>query len=218
MSFLNLKRFNNLLMALVLTFPSTILAAEDVALDQYFVANAAYNRKLYPVAVSQFQTFLQKHGNHPKADLARRGLALSQYALKQYDKAMPQFATLLAKPGLDKTIDRERLIMLQGQCMLFSSKKDEARQLFITQLNNLKKPTFKTAALAAICDICFGKSEWDKVLEWTKKLSASKPAPDQAARALYQQGYAFYQTEKTSEATVSLAKVCLLYTSPSPRD
>ena len=146
----HLKRFNYFLMTLVLAFPSTILAAEDAALDQYFVANAAYNRKLYPVAVTQFQTFLQRHGNHPKADLARRGLALSQYALKQYDKAMPQFAALLAKPRLDKTINRERLIMLQGQCMLFSSKKDEARQLFIAQLNNLKNPTFKTAALAAI--------------------------------------------------------------------
>ena len=214
MSSYNLKSFSCLLMALVLTFPSTILAAEDAALDQYFVANAAYNRKLYPVAVTQFQAFLQKHGNHPKADLARRGLALSQYALKQYDKAMPQFAALLAKPGLDKAIDRERLIMLQGQCMLFSSKKDEARQLFIAQLNNIKNPKFKTAALAAICDICFGKSEWDKVLEWTKKLTASKPAPDQAARALYQQGYAFYQTEKTSEATVSLAKVAQLQAIP----
>ncbi|MCH2024358.1 MAG: hypothetical protein MK172_01335, partial [Verrucomicrobiales bacterium] len=127
-------------MALALTIPSTISAAEDPALDQYFVANAAYNRKLYPVAVTQFQTFLQKHSNHPKADLARRGLALSQYALKQYDKAMPEFAALLAKPGLDKTIDKERLIMLQGQCMLFSAKKDEARNLFIAQLNNLKNP------------------------------------------------------------------------------
>ena len=30
-------------------------AKKDPALDQYYVANAAFNRKLYPVAVSQFE-------------------------------------------------------------------------------------------------------------------------------------------------------------------
>ena len=101
-------------------------AVDDPELEQYFLANAAYNRKLYPVAVAQFEGFLQKNASHPKADLARRGLALSLYALKQYDKAMPHLATLLAKSKLERTIDRQRLIMLQGQCMLNTGRKDDA--------------------------------------------------------------------------------------------
>ena len=203
-----------LTLGLISIFPSSMPAADDPLLEQYFIANAAYNRKLYPVAVEQYQQFLQKNGTHPKADLARRGLALSLYALKLYDKAKPEFSTLLAKPNLEKSINRERLIMLQSQCMLNSGQKEEARQLFIAQLKNLKTPSFKTAALAAICDVSFEKSEWESVLQWTAKLSASKPSPTQAARALYQRGFAFYQTKKTKEAVESLAKVSALETSP----
>ena len=215
------------ILSVLALLPMQSWAQDDPALDQYFVANAAYNRKLYPVAVTQFQDFLQKHANHPKADLARRGLGLSQYALKQYEKAIPHFATLLAKPSLDKSIDREHLIMLQGQCMLHSTKKDEASKLFIAQLGKLKKPTFRTAALAAICDIAFGKSEWEKVTEWTTQLMASNPQPDQAARGLYQRGFSFYQIansdktpqptlEKiTGEAIAALAKVSSLQANPA---
>ena len=190
-------------------------AADDPELEKYFIANAAYNRKLYPVAIAQYQEFLQKNGTHAKADLARRGLALSLYAMKQYDKAMPHLATLLAKPKLERTIDRQRLIMLQGQCMMNTGKKDEARKLFIDQLNNIKTASFKTAALAAICDVSFGKSEWDKVIEWTDKLASSRPKPDQAARGLYQRGFAFYQTEKAKEAAGTLAQVAKLEASPA---
>ena len=89
-------------------------AASDPALEEYFIANAAYNRKLYPVAVAQFESFLGKNGNHAKADLARRGLALSFYALKLYEKAMPHLDTLLKKPRLDKEIGclRVRILLL----------------------------------------------------------------------------------------------------------
>ena len=55
----------------------------DPTLEQYFVANGAYNRKLYPVAIQQYQAFLKDQPEHAKADLARRGLALSHYASKQ---------------------------------------------------------------------------------------------------------------------------------------
>ena len=221
------NRFSCILLALLCILPLQSSAQDDPALDQYFVANAAYNRKLYPVAVSQFQEFLQKHANHPKADLARRGLGLSQYALKQYEKAIPHFSALLAKPGLDKTIDREHIIMLQRQCMLYSTKKDEASQLFTSQLNKLKKPVFRIAAMAAICDIAFGKSEWKKVTEWTTKLLALNPKPDQSARGLYQRGFSFYQIasaentpqpeqeKNTGEAIKALAKVSGLDANPA---
>ena len=45
-------------------------AKDDPALEEYFIASAAYNRKLYPVAVAQFESFLRKNGNHYKADLS----------------------------------------------------------------------------------------------------------------------------------------------------
>ena len=204
-----------LTLALLVGHVSPVTAQDkDPAQEQYYVASAAYNRKLYPVAVTQFAEFLQKNPNHAKADLARRGLGLSLYALKQYDKAQPHFAVLLAKPKLDAAISRDRILMLEGRCLLYSSKKDEARKLFIAQYAKLTDPAYRTAALAAICDICFDKSEWAEVLAWTEKLIASKPTPDQEARGLYQRGYAFRNTEKSNEAVVVLAKIAGLEASP----
>jgi tetratricopeptide (TPR) repeat protein len=192
---------------------NSIQAADDPLLEEYFIASAAYNRKLFPVAVAQFESFLSKNGNHSKADLARRGLALSFYSLKLYDKAMPYLDTLLKKPRLDKEIDRERIIMLQGRCMLNTGRKEDARNLFIEQQKNLKNQSFKVAALAAICDVSFSKSEWESVIEWSIKLSNAKPSPDQAARGLYQRGLSFYQLKKYKESAEALAQVADLQTS-----
>ncbi|MCE9610937.1 MAG: tetratricopeptide repeat protein [Chthoniobacter sp.] len=193
----------------------TARAEDDPALEQYFVANAAYNRNLYPVAIPQFEGFLAKNPNHPKADMARRGLGLSLYALKQYDKALPHFAALLAKPDLAPEIERERIIMLQGQCLLHSSKAEDARKLFIENWEKLADPKFKTAALAAICDVAFGKAEWDKVIEWTEKLLATAPSPDQAGRGLYQRGFAFFKTNQLAEAAATLEKVAATEAAPT---
>ena len=194
--------------------PFSAWAVDDPVLEPYFIASAAYNRKLYPVAVSQFESFLKKNPDHAKADLARRGLGLSLYALKLYPKAIPHFEALLAKPSLDKTINRERLIMLQGQCLLYSGEKDKASKHFMDWHAKLKTPAFRTAALAKVCDLSFEKSQWEVVIEWTSKLAASGPDDNQAARGLYQRGFALYQTDKIEEAAVALAKVGALETIP----
>lgn len=182
-------------------------ADADPALEQYFLGNGAYNRKLYPVAITQYEAFLAKHADHAKADLARRGLALSLYALKQYDKAMPHLAKLLSNKNLEASISRERLIMLQGQCLLMTGKKDEAKKLFVDEIGNLKEDAYRAGALAAICDASFSKSEWPEVLSWGEKLMAAKPSAEQGARGLYQLGYAHYQLKAADKAIAELGKI-----------
>ncbi len=205
--------FSRLLLALTLAFAPVVSAQEgkdDPALEQYFIANGAYNQGLYAVAITQYEAFLAKHADHAKADLARRGLALSLYAMKQYEKAMPVLSALLAKPNLDAGITRERLIMLQGQCLLLTEKKDEARKLFTDEIGNLKDDAYRAGALAAICDVAFGKSEWDEVLAWSEKLLGAKPDAAQSARGLYQQGYAHYQKKNPDAAIAALSKIAAL--------
>ena len=161
-----------------------------------------------------YESHIAKHAARPKADVARRGLALSLYALKQYEKAMPQLAILLAKKELEASISRERLIMLQGQCFLLTGKKDEARALFVAEMAHLKAVAYRAGALAAICDVCFGKSEWAEVLSWSEKLLAATPSAEQAARGSYQQGYAQYQLQKVEAAIAVLGKIAGLEAAP----
>jgi len=202
-----------LALAALLLIPIAPLAAQedkpdaDPKLEKYFLANGAYNRKLYPVAVTQYESFLKEHADHPKADLARRGLALSLYSLKQYEKASPHLVKLLANPKLDPTISRERLIMLQGQCLMMTGKKDAAKTLFVAEVKNLKEDAYRAGALAAICDVSFGKAAWQDVLTWGDQLQAANPSAEQAARGHYQQGYAHYQLKKPVEAIAALTKI-----------
>ncbi|MAB61170.1 MAG: hypothetical protein CMO46_11640 [Verrucomicrobiales bacterium] len=181
------------------------IATADPALEKYFTANAAYNRKLYPVAATQFEGFLKVYSSHPKADLALRGLALSNYALQKYDDAIPSFAKLIAKQNLDKAINRERLIILQGKCMLQTSQKDKAKELFINQMKFLVNPAYKNSALALIIDISFGNSNWDDVIKWASEIKKSSPSTEQLTRSLYQMGFAYYQKDLLPEAITSLS-------------
>ncbi len=196
------------LLALLTMLPGQIQAqGKDPALDLYYLATGAYNRKLYPAAIGGFQEFLQKNAKHTKADQARQGLALSFYAQKQYAQAIPHLGALLAKPNLPKEISRDRIILMQGQCLLRSGQKDQARAHFIKEEGKLQNPAYKASALAAICDICFGKHEWDQVNTWTARLVQAKGTPDQMARGLYQQGFANYQLKKYEKAAGILEKV-----------
>ena len=139
----------------------------DPTLEQYYVANGAYNRKLYSVALQQYQAFLNAHPDHAKADLARRGLALSHYASKQYKEAIEPLSALLGKENLDPAISRERLVMMHGQCLLITGEKDKAKALYAAEIANLKTPAYLHAALASVSDVSFSAGQWGEVVTWT---------------------------------------------------
>ena len=187
----------------------------DPALEeQYYVANGAYNRKLYPVAIQQYQAFLNAHPDHAKADLARRGLALSHYASKQYKEAIEPLSALLGKEKLDPAISRERLVMMHGQCLLITGEKDKAKALYAAEIANLKTPAYLQAALASISDVSFDAGQWGEVVTWTGKLLGAQPSKAQAARGYYQQGYAHYQLKDPEKAIGALSKIEALEADP----
>ncbi|MCH2063556.1 MAG: tetratricopeptide repeat protein [Roseibacillus sp.] len=186
----------------------------DPTLEQYYVANGAYNRKLYPVAVQQYQAFLEAHPDHAKADLARRGLALSHYASKQYKEAIEPLSSLLGKEKLDPSISRERLVMMHGQCLLITGEKDKAKTLYAAEIATLKTPAYLHAALASIADVSFGSGQWGEVVTWTDKLLGAQPDKARAARGYYQQGYAHYQLKDPEKAIEALSKIETLEADP----
>ena len=178
----------------------------DPALELYFAANAAYNRKLYPIAAGNYQKFLATYASHEKAQLARYGLGLSQFALKQYDRAVNEFRTLLEAKQLEAKIERGRLTLLHAQCLLYSGKKDEAQARLIAAASNLKAGVHRTGATAAVADLFFAKKDWLKTVVWSRKVGAVKPTPAQAIRAGYQEGFAQYKLEKYKESVAILTK------------
>ena len=171
----------------------------DPALELYFAANAAYNRKLYPIAAGNYQKFLATHGSHEKAQLARYGLGLSQFRLKQYDRAVGEFRRLLDDRKLDAKIERGRLTLLHAQCLLYSGKADEAQQRLVAAASNLKPGVHRTGAMAAVADLYFNKKDWAKTVEWARKVQGVAPTPMQSIRAGYQEGFAQFKLERIAE-------------------
>lgn len=179
-------------------------APADPALELYYAANASYNRKLYPIAVGQFQQFLKQHGNHDKANQARYGLALSYFALKQSDKALPELQRLLDTKGLDKTIDRGRVTLLHAQCLINTGKHDEAIKRLTDAAQSLPDKAHRAGAMAAAIDLYFAKEDWEQTVAWSQKLSKAEPTSAQSIRAGYQQGMALYRLGRTGEAIKTL--------------
>ena len=68
---INRHRLLAVLCLALLAPPLTAQEDADPALELYFAANAAYNRRLYPIAAGNYQSFLARYGAHPKAQLAR---------------------------------------------------------------------------------------------------------------------------------------------------
>lgn len=192
--------------ALVWALPLRAQEAADPALELYYSANAAYNRALYPIAITSYTDFLNRYGTHEKAPLARYGLGLSQFALKQYDKGAVEFAKLLELNPLDPKIERDRLILLHAQCLLNSGKKDDALNRLIAAEPAMKPGVHRTGALAALADLFFSKQDWSNTILWSQKVRDSQPTPAQSIRAGYQEGFAQYKSAKVPEAIAVLDK------------
>ena len=205
-----------LLLALCLSLSAPQLPSQeeaaDPALELYFAANAAYNRKLYPIAAGNYQSFLARYAAHPKAHLARYGLGLSQFALKQYDKAVGEFLKLINEPKLDSKIERGRLTLLHAQCLLYGGKKEEAQARLVAAASNLPPGVHQTGAIAAVADLFFGQNDWQKTVTWSRKVQSVKSTSAQRLRAGYQEGYALFKLAKFPEAIAGLEKTRTLAT------
>ena len=178
----------------------------DPALQTYFSANAVYNRKQYALAIPIYNEFLTKHPKHEKYQLARYGLGMCQFATKQYDKAIVQFAALVDEKNLDAKISADRLVLLHAQCLLFTNKKDEALKRLLASADALKPGVYRKGVLEAISDLYFAKGDWPNTIAWASKLRDAKPTPAQSIRAGYQAGYALYKQNKIPDAIAILDK------------
>jgi TolA-binding protein len=81
-------------LAMLLVFGDLALAENDPAMDLYYSANSLCSRRFYKLAVTEYKTFLSPYGSHPKAPLAKWGLAISLYNLGQLKEAEPLFKEL----------------------------------------------------------------------------------------------------------------------------
>jgi TolA-binding protein len=175
-------------------------AAEDPGTDRFFSANALYNRKLYVVAVKEYDDFLKQFPDHNKAEQARYGLALSLYTLGRFKDAEPILVGLIERA---KVGDPMHLSLLLGQCRIRAGKFAEAEEAFEVVVSGTSGK-HKPAALAGLTETMFAQGKWEQTVARAGNLKKLDPHGPFTARALYQQAYAHQQLRQYEPAVETL--------------
>lgn len=171
-------------------------AAEEPGSDRFYSANALYNRKLYMVAVKEYEDFLKEFPKHSKVEQAKYGLALSLYAVSRYKEAEPVVVGLIERA---KVGDPMHLSLLLGQCRLRTGKFAEAVKTFESVASGTVDK-HKPAAMAGLAETMFAQGKWEEVAKWAGNLKKLDPDGPFTARALYQQAYAHQQMRQYEPA------------------
>lgn len=178
---------------------NTTAAATDPTADRYYSGNALYNKKLFVLAIPEYEGFLKQHPAHPKADSARLGLALSYYASGCYADADPLLADLIRS---GKAGDPHYLSLLRGQCLLRVGKAAAAQTVFEDAATGDAKN--RPAAYAALAEIAFQQTNWVQTIEWVGKLAGIDPKGPWIRRAAYQAAFSRQQLGQTDAAIAAL--------------
>ena len=75
-------------------FGANLMDEPDPALRSYLSGNGLLNRGMYELAISEYREFLTEHPEHEKASVARYGLAVALFKLKDYDGAGSELTRL----------------------------------------------------------------------------------------------------------------------------
>ncbi|MEI6210190.1 MAG: tetratricopeptide repeat protein [bacterium] len=175
---------------------ATNVPALDPALDRFYSANALYNKKLYVLAVPEYEAFLKQHAAHPKADQARFGLALSYFGAAKYAEAEPILADL-GRTG--KAGDAGQIGLLRSQCLLRLSRIPEAEKV-LSEVASSDAPKHLPAAFSALTEVSFLQGKWPETVQWADKLLAQKIDDAASCRAAYQAAYAAQQLRQQEAA------------------
>ncbi|MEM7392201.1 MAG: tetratricopeptide repeat protein, partial [Verrucomicrobiota bacterium] len=164
----------------------------DPTAEQFYSGNALYNRKLYLLAIAEYQQFLDKYPDHAKAEQARWGIAICQYAAGKYKEAAISLGDVVDR---GKHGDRNRLLLYQGQCYLKLKQLPEAEKAY----RQVGAGKYQATALAALTDTRFSQRKWAEAMDSARQLAKLSPPESLARRALYQAGYAAREEEAWKE-------------------
>lgn len=109
-----------------------VLAAEperdvDPALRAYLSGNGFLNRGMYELAVAEYRSFLTAQWNHVKAPIARYGLAVALFRMKQYEPAIAELTRLHGRGDFEYAAEVGTLL---GQSHLAGKAYEQAAEAF----------------------------------------------------------------------------------------
>ena len=155
-------------------------SANDPNLRSFHSANGLLNRGMYELAAQEYRTFLAANAGHEKAPIARYGLGVSLYRLKQFDPAIVEFEQLRSVKDFTYTAE---VLLLLGQSYLETQKRNEATAAFEALLSAQPQHQAADDAAALIVETLYRDKQYDKVRAACERLQqnyADSPLRDRA--------------------------------------
>lgn len=156
------------------------MGQDDAALRAYYTGNGLLQRGLYELAVPEYRTFLQEHGEHEKAPIARYGLAVSLFRLERLAEAAEQLDLIL---GDDSFQFAAESLLLRGHCHLSAGEFEKAAERFEGLLNRHGSHESAGDAAALLAEARYRAGRLDRVDEAVAYLVANHPANSRRDRA-----------------------------------
>jgi TolA-binding protein len=101
--------------------------ADDPALRSFHAANGMLQRGMHDLAAAEYRRFLDGNADHAKAPVARYGLGVCLFRLKQYNEAAEQLVQISNLQDFEFGAETGLLL---GQCQLIQEKFAEAAATF----------------------------------------------------------------------------------------
>ena len=165
----------------ICTCPSLAADPEDDSvLRGYFSANGLLNRGMYELAIPEYRSFLSAHGEHPKAAVARYGLALCLFHTQQYDPAADELKRLGKRNKFEYAVEVD---MILGQCDLARGRHKTAGEAFARVLKQNGKHELADDAAVLLAESLYRQERFAEVVKPCRTLVSRWPRSTLRPRA-----------------------------------
>ncbi|MBI3909857.1 MAG: tetratricopeptide repeat protein [Armatimonadetes bacterium] len=181
-----------------------------MAEDQYLFATELFGRKLYELAIQEYEKYLKEYPQHAKTHLVRLRIGEAYLRLNKYPESIAAYERALAEKP-DMNFRAEALVGL-GLGHFYSKQYDKA----LPHLLEAKQLADKDEKLGPIAynwlgECYFQLEKWDEAIAAYQAVAERWPASEQAAQATYSLGFCHYRKGNSELAASTWLQVAEKY-------
>ncbi len=162
-------------------------ANDEATLRDYLSANGLLNRGLYDLAEPEYRRFLQEHGTHDKAPIARYGLSVCLYRTEQLAAAVTELTQLMSAKNFAFAAEVRAML---GQCHLALKQYDRAAQALNDLLRKHGKHELADDSAALLIEAYYLDGKHEPALAQCRKFESRWPNSPLRERVLFFAGLA----------------------------
>ncbi|OQY97702.1 MAG: hypothetical protein B6D36_18365, partial [Planctomycetes bacterium UTPLA1] len=179
-------------------------ASDAAALRNYQGGNGLLHRGMFDLAADEYRAFLKAHSEHPKAPMARYGLAVCEFRRGNAEAALEQLQQL---PDADDFAFDAEARLMRGQCLLLLKQPPEAAEVLQGVLKHHADHNLAPDAAALLVESLFRAKDFDEAIRAAKSAAEKWPAHPTRERVLFFEAMAFSAIGKHDKAAHSCEAV-----------